>query len=58
MKKFAPLSQTQMGIYLDCTEPGTYNGHFLLMLDDDIDMNRLATAIEKATAAHPSMNLH
>ncbi len=58
MKKFAPLSQTQMGIYLDCTEPGTYNGHFLLMLDDGIDMNRLATAIEKATAAHPSIFAH
>ena len=58
MKKIAPLSQTQLGIYLDCTEAGTYNGHFLLTLDDSMDMQRLARAIEKAVAAHPSIFSH
>lgn len=57
-KKIAPLSQTQLGIYLDCLnmqDAGAYNGHFLLMLDNGIDMNRLAAAIEKAVAAHPAI---
>ena len=56
-KKIAPLSQTQLGIYLDCLsmeEAGAYNRHFLFTLDDSIDLNRLAAAIEKAVAAHPS----
>ena len=35
-------------------DKGAYNGHFLLTLDESIDMNRLAAAIEKAVAAHPS----
>ena len=58
-KKFAPLSQTQLGIYLDCVKrgKGTYDGHFLLTLDDGIDMKRLASAMEKAVAAHPYMNV-
>ena len=58
MKKISPLSQTQLGIYSDCLsmqDKGAYNGHFLLTLDESIDMNRLAAAIEKAVAAHPSI---
>ena len=58
VKKSAPLSQTQWGIYLDCLsmkEAGAYNGHFLLTLDADIDLNLLAGAIENAVAAHPSI---
>ena len=58
MKKIAPLTQTQLGIYSDCLsmqDKGAYNGHFLLTLDNGIDMNRLAGAIEKVVAAHPSI---
>lgn len=36
-------------------DAGAYNGHFLLTLDNGIDMNRLAAAIEKAVAAHPAI---
>ncbi len=53
--KTAPLSQTQLGIYLDSQEAGAYNGHFLLTLDNEIDMDKLARAIEKAVAAHPAI---
>jgi len=56
--KSAPLSQTQLGIYSDCLsmqKAGAYNGHFLLTLNDGIDMNRLAVAIEKAVVAHPAI---
>ena len=59
-KKSAPLSQTQLGIYFDCLnmqEAGAYNRHFLFTLDDDIDLHRLAAAIEKAITAHPAMNV-
>ena len=53
---YVSLSQTQLGIYLDCMKrgEGTYNGHFLLTLDNNIDMKKLASAIDKAVAAHPS----
>lgn len=34
---------------------GAYSGHFLLTLDASIDTNRLAIAVEKAVAAHPSI---
>ncbi|MBO4400577.1 MAG: amino acid adenylation domain-containing protein [Selenomonadaceae bacterium] len=54
-KKTAPLSQTQLGIYLDSQEACAYNGYFLLTLSDEIDMNRLARVIEKAVAAHPAI---
>ncbi|MBQ6909907.1 MAG: hypothetical protein IJQ29_07295, partial [Synergistaceae bacterium] len=56
---FVPLSQTQLGIYLDCVRrgEGAYNGHFLYTLDNNIDMKRLAAAIDKAVAAHPYMNV-
>ena len=58
-KKTAPLSQTQLGIYFECLRMDdklAYNRHFLFTLDDSIDMDRLAGAIEKAVAAHPYMN--
>ena len=45
-KKTAPLSQTQLGIYLDSQEACAYNGYFLLTLSDEIDMNRRARVIE------------
>ncbi|MBR3747150.1 MAG: AMP-binding protein, partial [Selenomonadaceae bacterium] len=52
------MSQTQLGIYLDCLsmqDAGAYNTHVLFTLDDGIDLNRLAAAIEKTVTAHPSM---
>ena len=57
--KIAPLSQTQLGIYLDCVRmgKGAYDRHFLFTLDNSIDMKRLAAAMEKAIAARPSMNV-
>ncbi|MBQ7559524.1 MAG: AMP-binding protein, partial [Synergistaceae bacterium] len=58
-EKFVPLSQTQLGIYLDCVRrgKGTYDSHYLYTLDNGIDMKRLAAAIEKTVAAHPYMNV-
>lgn len=46
--KSAPLSQTQLGSYFDSLnmqDAGSYNGHFLLTLDNEIDMKRLAAAL-------------
>ena len=54
----APLSQTQLGIYLECRMDETsdkYNIPFLLKGGADADENRLANAIKKAVDAHPSM---
>ena len=54
-----PLSQTQLGIYLECGRigKGAYNGHFLYTLDRSLDMKRLAGAIEKTVQAHPYMEV-
>ncbi|MFI3298566.1 MAG: amino acid adenylation domain-containing protein [Rikenellaceae bacterium] len=51
-----PLSQTQMGIYIESMSRRgeiCYNNPRLLTLSNDIDMTRLATAIEKTVEAHP-----
>ena len=57
--KSAPLSQTQLGIYLECVRmgEGAYNRHFLYTLDSSIDLERLAKAIEQTVAARPSMEV-
>lgn len=57
--KSAPLSQTQLGIYLECVRmgEGAYNTHFLYTLDSSIDLERLAKAIEQTVAARPSMEV-
>ena len=50
------LSQTQLGIYVEClAQPGKalYNNAFLFKLADDIDTNRLARACETVVEAHP-----
>ena len=40
IKKSAPLSQTQLGIYFDCMqEASAYNVHRILTLDADIDLH-------------------
>lgn len=51
-----PLSQTQMGIYVTCMntqEEGNYNIDILYKLDEDIDILRLAQALDKVIEAHP-----
>ena len=55
----APLSQTQLGIYLECLRAGegTYNRHALYTIDDSIDMDKLASAFEAAVKAHPYLNV-
>ena len=54
----APLTQTQMGIYVEYQMDKTsdkYNIPFLLKLGRDADAKRLADAIRTAVGAHPSM---
>ncbi|MBQ1678315.1 MAG: amino acid adenylation domain-containing protein [Oscillospiraceae bacterium] len=54
----APLTQTQLGIYLECRMDETsdkYNIPFLLKLSRDTDAQRLAAAIRAAVEAHPAM---
>ena len=50
------LSQTQLGIYVECmSQQGNtlYNNAILFKLADDIDTNRLARACEAVVEAHP-----
>ena len=54
----APLTQTQLGIYLECRMDETsdkYNIPFLLKIGSDADEKRLAEAVKKAVEAHPFM---
>ena len=54
----APLTQTQLGIYLECKKDETsdkYNIPFLLKVGADADAQRLADAIRAAVEAHPAM---
>ncbi len=51
-----PLSQTQLGIYVECMPhqgKTLYNNAMLFKLTDDIDTNRLARACEAVVEAHP-----
>lgn len=51
-----PLTQTQLGIYLECmmdAESDMYNIPMLLRLDASIDADRLEQAIHTAVDAHP-----
>ncbi|MEN6327614.1 MAG: amino acid adenylation domain-containing protein, partial [Syntrophomonas sp.] len=53
-----PLTQTQLGIYLECLrdEKSTfYNIPMLFKLGDGVDVSRLAAAIEAVIDAHPYM---
>jgi amino acid adenylation domain-containing protein len=55
-QKDYPLSQTQLGIYVECmSQLGNtlYNNAILFKLADDIDTNRLARACEAVVEAHP-----
>ena len=54
----APLTQTQLGIYLECRMDETsdkYSIPFLLKVGHDTDEKRLADAIRAAVEAHPAM---
>ena len=56
LQKEYPLSQTQLGIYVECmSQQGNtlYNNAILFKLADDIDTNRLAHACEAVVEAHP-----
>ena len=56
-----PLTQTQMGIYLECLldEKSTiYNIPMLFKLGEGVDIHRLAVVISKAIDAHPYMKCY
>ncbi|MER2055263.1 MAG: amino acid adenylation domain-containing protein, partial [Clostridia bacterium] len=57
--KTAPLLQSQLGIYLQCKRLGgtAYNQHWLYILDDAADTDRLAAAIDRVMAFYPSLNI-
>ena len=56
--KTVPLLQSQLGIYLQCKRLGgtAYNQHWLYILDDAVDPDRLADAIDRVMAFYPSLN--
>ena len=56
-----PLSQTQLGIYIESTAragEAVYNNPVLLRLSREIDAVRFAEAVKAALAAHPFVNAH
>ena len=56
-----PLSQTQMGIYVESMAregEAVYNNPVLLRLDPSLDDERLARAVETAVEAHRFVKLH
>ena len=58
MKKSAPLSKTQYGLYVECVAhqgEACYNIPYLYTLDGSLDEDKLKTAIETAVAAHPTL---
>ena len=51
-----PLTNTQEGIFIECTAnmgSTIYNIPYLLKLDKKVDLERLATAIDRMVEAHP-----
>ena len=58
MKKTAPLSKTQYGIYVECVQhlgEYCYNITYLYTLDGSLDEEKLKAAIESVVAAHPTL---
>ena len=56
MKNTSPLSQSQLGIYVECMEHENevfYNLPFLFVFDGSLDADRLCRAIETTIKAHP-----
>ncbi len=55
-----PLTNTQMGVFIDCTaNMGTtvYNIPYLLKLGDKVDIDRLKSAAEQVIDAHPYLKV-
>mgnify|MGYP002224060376 CR=1 FL=1 len=51
-----PLTNTQEGIFIECTAnmgSTIYNIPYLLKLDNKVDLDRLAEAIDSTVEAHP-----
>ena len=58
MKRSAPLTKSQFGIYVDCvghTGEPYYNLPFIHTIDRSLDGERLLPAIETAFKAHPTL---
>ena len=58
MKSFAPLSKSQYGLYVECTNhvgEACYNIPYCYTLDGNLDAHRLTEAVEKAVKAHPTL---
>lgn len=58
-KTSAPLTKTQMGIYVECLnnpDSTLYNLPFLARLGEEIDTHRLVMAVNKLIEAHPCLN--
>ena len=58
MKRSAPLSKTQLGIYAECVQhlgEYCYNITRLYTLDGSLDEERLKAAVESVVAAHPTL---
>ena len=58
MKQSAPLSQSQYGIYVECTNHQGevyYNLPFLFALDPSLDGERLRQAVETTVRNHPTL---
>ncbi len=55
------ISNVQRGIYLECMKnplSTSYNVPFICNFDSDTDIDKLADAVKKIIAAHPSINVH
>lgn len=58
MKKSAPLTKTQYGIYVECVAhqgKPFYNIPYIYTLDGSLDEERLTLAVEAAVKAHPTL---
>ena len=58
MKRTAPLSKSQYGIYVECANhqgESCYNLPYIYILDHSLDAARLCRAIETAVMAHPTL---
>lgn len=54
-----PLSRTQLGIYMECMKrvgEAAYNNPRLYKLGKEVDLPRLAMAVERVVEAHPHIN--
>ena len=55
------ISNVQRGIYLECMKnplSTSYNIPFIYNFESDTDVAKLADAVKKIIAAHPSINVH